>query len=492
MIKKKMEEEKGEEHDPQPETEENEEVNQEQVSFPDNLWGSLESIRENAKKGTNILEGVIAFAKNFHRSYESYAANISKGLEGFEREMLKYNTLDTTTICMSSFCSEMKNMLDTMKTKAAEFDELIYNPSILFTKHYVEQNRKYLDDAKKYLAEIEAARKQVEKSKLKYEKRSDLKEGSEQEIEQKLREHEEGVITFEQMQETANKAVNIKYKAEVALQDYKQDVEYLNNLIADSDKRYRPCLASLQQHEERRINFVKYTMEKFLTYYNDCNTVLLEKEDKFSDSVKMINHHTDLQIFVDENRSRIDKDSFFHKAKVQLYDPKKRNESRQKLGDVDRQNSTDASSVDNEEYKDLNLPSREELETSVKTVKSKIREMIRTPKQLTMEEKADLLNMLHHKEVNHRVTEELKTITDVKEYHVLKDLSELVNYMITESINDKHNDFKIINNILCSASLIYCRQAPDGTPQIRKTYLTDLIKNHALWTETNRWKTWIY
>lgn len=215
--------------------------------------------------------------------------------------------------------------------------------------------------------------------------------------------------------------------------------------------------------------------------------MLLTKEDKFADSVKMINHHTDLQIFVDENRSRLDKDSLLKKATVQLYEPKRRDNSAS-----EGYSSTDASSVENDELKGLNLPSREELESNIKFVKNKIKDMIKNQHELTMEEKADLLNMLHNKEVNHRVTEELKTITDVKEYHVLRNLSELVNYMITESISDKHNDFKIINNILSSASSIYCRKSPDGTPQVRKTYLTDLIKNHALWTETNRWKTWIY
>jgi hypothetical protein len=163
----------------------------------------------------------------------------------------------------------MKNMIEDMREKAAEFDELLYNPSMLFTKHYVEQSRKHLDEGKRYLAEIEAARKQVIVSKRTYEKRCDLKVDSENEIELKLKEHEEGKITFEQMQETANRAVNVKYKAEVSLQDYKQDVEYLNSLISEVDVRYKPSLTALQQQEERRINFVKYMMEKFLNYYND-------------------------------------------------------------------------------------------------------------------------------------------------------------------------------------------------------------------------------
>lgn len=218
---------------------------------------------------------------------------------------------------------------------------------------------------------------------------------------------------------------------------------------------------------------------------------MLCKEDKYTDSVKMINHHTDLQIFVDENRTRGDRTSVFHKVSVKLYEPRKQL-PRKHHNSSYVYNSTDASSEDNEDFKNLNLPSREELDENIKQVKSKIKDMIKNQIELTMEEKADLLNLLHHKEVNHRVTEELKTITDVREYHVLRDLSELVNYMITNSINDKHNDFKIINNILSSASSIYCRKSPEGLPQVKKTYLTDLIKHHALWTETNRWKTWIY
>jgi len=108
-----MEEEKGGQ-DPKIEdedVEENEEARRKQISFPENLWGSLDAIRENAKKGAHILEGVVNFSKCFEKAYETYGLTISKGLDVFEREMLKYNTLDTTTICMSSFCSEMKNMI---------------------------------------------------------------------------------------------------------------------------------------------------------------------------------------------------------------------------------------------------------------------------------------------------------------------------------------------------------------------------------------------
>ena len=199
----------------------------------------------------------------------------------------------------------------------------------------------------------------------------------------------------------------------------------------------------------------------------------------------MINHFTDLQIFIDEHRSRSHENYLFEKVAVQLYEPNMPLYG-PNSDEIDRHNP------ESHDFKKLNLPTQEELDKNIKHVKSKIKSMIRDQSKLTMEDKADLLSMLHQKEVNYCVTENLKTISDVGEYHVLHDLSELVNYMITESINDRHNDFKIINNILNNSSTIYCRKNSEGLTQLKKTYLADLIKGHAIWTEINRWKTWIY
>ena len=58
-----MEEEKIIEPHTNHEEEESEEAKKKQVSFPIHLWGSLDSIKDNTKKGANILDGVINFTK---------------------------------------------------------------------------------------------------------------------------------------------------------------------------------------------------------------------------------------------------------------------------------------------------------------------------------------------------------------------------------------------------------------------------------------------
>ena len=141
-----------------PMQEDTQEYKERQIDFPLNLWGSLEAIRDNSVKGAYVLDGVITFTKSFHKAYEVYESSINKALGIFEKEMLKFSTLDTTMICMSSFSTEMKNMLQDMRDKIDEFDDLLFNPSRLFFQHYQDQTRKYYDISKKYLQKVELAK----------------------------------------------------------------------------------------------------------------------------------------------------------------------------------------------------------------------------------------------------------------------------------------------------------------------------------------------
>ena len=83
-------------------------------------------------------------------------------------------------------------------------------------------------------------------------------------IEQSLLAHEKGLLSLEQVQRITNQTLNIKYKAELASQEYKKEVDTLNGLLGQFADEYKPLLQRLQQSEESRINFFKYNLEKFI------------------------------------------------------------------------------------------------------------------------------------------------------------------------------------------------------------------------------------
>jgi uncharacterized UPF0160 family protein len=124
--------------------------------------------------------------------------------------------MDTTTMCVSTMVRGFRNEVTTMRDKLAEVQAKICNPIDLFTKHYTDENRTLMEQAKKFHNGLEAQRRVIEKSMAKYFADCENKEAAEASMMEKIKEHEDGIITFEEFQEVSNKMVNVKYKAEVS------------------------------------------------------------------------------------------------------------------------------------------------------------------------------------------------------------------------------------------------------------------------------------
>ena len=73
------------------------------------------------------------------------------------------------------------------------------------------------------------------------------KEAEKQEvcIEEAMLAHERGLISVEKVQRINKKGVNIKYKAEIASQNYRESMDDLNAIIAQFPSSYSPNLVQL-------------------------------------------------------------------------------------------------------------------------------------------------------------------------------------------------------------------------------------------------------
>ena len=92
-------------------------------------------------------------------------------------------------------------------------------------------------------------------------------EQSEIEIERALDKHGNGDMSIEEVQRVSNASVNLKYREEEASQAYKGHIERVNRKITECETVYKPLLEGLQQNEEKRISFVRFTFEKFAKYF---------------------------------------------------------------------------------------------------------------------------------------------------------------------------------------------------------------------------------
>lgn len=191
----------------------------------------------------------------------------------------------------------------------------------------------------------------------------------------------------------------------------------------------------------------------------------------------MINSSTDIKIFIDEFKN----EHKMQKLKVKFFEPNKG-------GEDEGSNSSDVDLVEEaEEVAKLEEDAKMVQDTFIQLFKGQIERM-------DMDFKANILNLLGKRQVYMRVVDLLNSIATpqkVKSEEALRDLGDLIKYMITVSMDDKHNDYKIIYAILHSSHMIFTiYKVPEGLP--KKIYLTEIIKSHAIWNEIAKWKYWIY
>ena len=150
-----------------------------------------------------------------------------------------------------------------------------------YQRSYVNTSSDLLHDSKVLWTELEDHRIKLETQQDRYYRLSNDAEQTDIEIEQALLEHERGLMTLEQVQRITNQTLNVKYRAELASQDYKLEVEKMNDFLVTLNKDYKPLLHKIQLAEEQRIEFQKNNIEKFIKHFFTLGSQILEKSSEF-------------------------------------------------------------------------------------------------------------------------------------------------------------------------------------------------------------------
>ena len=112
--------------------------------------------------------------------------------------------------------------------------------------------------------------------------------------------------------------LTIKYKAELACQKLKGEIENYNRTVDQADSDFKPLLREVQMYDCKKTNILKYTLEKFNTYLEQMGHEIAIKTEDFAHAIGMINAETDIKIFVDDNRKHT---PFFEKEEFKPYEP---------------------------------------------------------------------------------------------------------------------------------------------------------------------------
>ena len=89
-----------------------------------------------------------------------------------------------------------------------------------------------------------------------YNAQSEIADKSDLKIQEHMLSYERGEVDATQVQQVSKQGVLIKYKAELATNNYKKQLKEINTALkGEFEETYKPDLMKLQELEEARIGF---------------------------------------------------------------------------------------------------------------------------------------------------------------------------------------------------------------------------------------------
>ena len=96
-----------------------------------------------------------------------------------------------------------------------------------------------------------------------------------------------------------------KHKFNEQQENYRKTVQETNDLWQTFKEVSEPTLEGLQQNEESRIHFIKFTLEKISKLLNQQGQVCVDQSNELNGILENVNSQMDIRIFVDVNKSGV-------------------------------------------------------------------------------------------------------------------------------------------------------------------------------------------
>ena len=80
---------------------------------------------------------------------------------------------------------------------------------------------------------------------------------------------------------------------------------------------YKPLLAELQAQEEKRVKFVKSSLDRFAKYFDHMGHKIVQKSAEMNSAVAVVNSEQDVRMFVDQHMSRPE---YVHTVEFAVYE----------------------------------------------------------------------------------------------------------------------------------------------------------------------------
>ena len=268
------------------------------------LSTEYDSYKEYIESADTSMSLFFDFFSNYQKSLNEYATSIQKNLNITVTNLIKFDNKSTH---MKKFFTVMR-LFEAHLLKLISISKKIYNEIVLptgdFSKYLINDNNIKLNELRKIINETSFAKKKYENIKKEY--LTSCRTAAEQEkVLLREMDNNKSNKNNENITSENNILTQLRINSQLMCEKYKEEFKGINETYELNNKKYFPIINNLRDNEEKRINFVFFNLEKFISY-------LKEKKNSLNEFINNLNQEDANKNFM---KVKLDEDMNNYKKK---------------------------------------------------------------------------------------------------------------------------------------------------------------------------------
>ena len=229
------------------------------------LSNEYESYKEYIENTNNSMNFISQFFLNFQKNLNDYSTNTQNNLNLLFTNLIKFDNKSTYIKKFFGVCRLFEKHLLKLKSISKKIYTELVLPTNDFSKYIINENNIQLNELRKIINEASLEKKKYEIIKKEY--LIECRTAAEQE--KVLLKEMDNNKNENNINNQNNILTQLRIKAQELCEKYKEEYKNINELYEINNKKYFPIINNLKDNEEKRINFLYFKLEKFLSYLNE-------------------------------------------------------------------------------------------------------------------------------------------------------------------------------------------------------------------------------
>ena len=270
------------------------------------LSSEYESYQEYYTKTKETMKYVSNFFINFHKSLNEFATSIDNSLNELLANFLSYDRNITHIKKFFTFFQLFEKHLLKLTSISKKILIEIISPTDDFTSYLFGENKRNIEKLKKIINSTNNQKQKYDKAKESYFDSCKLAEKQEKKVVEEMNKHSNNDDAIKNQNNILTK---LRVQSQEEYQKYKEIHQKTNSLFNENNKKYFTIINNLKDNEEKRINYVSFHIEKFISILTEEKNSLSEVIDSAILNNEIDNKEQSLKGQLDEDM-KIYKDKF--------------------------------------------------------------------------------------------------------------------------------------------------------------------------------------